>query len=108
MNWDRENRRARQVAAETNLAPVDIRNAYKTLSFFLTERDADTRYVIAIPYEWETLSIERLITYFRAHKSGSCKVLRNLKEANWCRISRATAETVGMGECELCNPYSNS
>lgn len=107
MNWDREGRRTRQERAAANPRHVDLLLAFKTLSFYLRERDVDTRFVISIPYEWEEMTAEQLMPYFKAHRSGSCKVLRALREANWCRISTATADSVGMSECELCSPYSN-
>lgn len=107
MNWDREGRRARLERSLAQTTPVDINIAYQTLSFYLRERDVNTRYVISIPYEWESMSVEQLTPYFKAHRSGTCKSLRALKDANWCRISVATAESVGMVECELCNPYRN-
>lgn len=107
MNWDRESRRARQERAAARPREVDLVLAFKTLSFYLRERDVDTRFVISIPYEWEKMSAEQLAPYFKAHRSGSCKALRALKDANWCRISTATAESVTMSECELCSPYSN-
>jgi hypothetical protein len=107
MNWDKEGRRSRQTRAEARLKPTDIVLAFKTLSFYLRERDVDTRYVISIPYKWDAMSAEDLTPYFNAHKSGACPALRALKNANWCRISVMTAESVGMKECELCCPYSN-
>lgn len=107
MNWDRESQRARVERAESQRAPLDIVSAFRALSFYLQENDVDTRYVISIPDAWETMAQEKLIPYFTAHKKGSCKALRALKNAHWCRISRATAESVGIKECELCNPYSN-
>lgn len=107
MNWDREGRRARQERAAARPHEVDLALAFRTLSFYLRERDVDTRFVISIPYGWEKMSDDQLAPYFKAHRSGSCKALRALKDANWCRISIATAESVSMTECELCSPYSN-
>lgn len=108
MNWDREGRRARQARAEERIRPTDIVSAFKTLSFYLRANDVDTRYVIAIPKMWDSMSVEQLIPYFKAHKLGECPALKSLKNAKWCRISALTAESVGMKECELCCPYSNS
>lgn len=106
MNWDKEGRRARLERASARPHEVNLVLAFKTLSFYLRERDVETRYVISIPHEWQRMSVEQLAPYFKAHRSGSCKALRALKDANWCRISTATAESVSMGECELCSPYS--
>jgi hypothetical protein len=107
MNWDREGRRARQARAEERIRPTDIVSAFKTLSFYLRANDVDTRYVIAIPHEWESMSADQLAPFFKAHGSGNCRHLRSLKQANWCRISVLTAESVGMKECEFCRPYLN-
>lgn len=107
MNWDRESKRARLNRADSELRPTDVIVGFRTLSFYLHERDVETRFVIAIPYDWETMTQEQLVPYFQAHRNGSCKALRALQDANWCRISSATAESVGMRECELCSPYSN-
>ena len=107
MNWDRESKRARLDRAESQAISGDVVAGFRTLSFYLRERDMDTRFVIAIPYDWERMTVEQLIPYYQAHRHGSCKALRALKDANWCRISSATAESVGMRECELCSPYSN-
>ena len=107
MNWNRESKRARLNRAESELRHTDVVAGFRTLSFYLRERDVDTRFVIAVPYDWETMTSEQLVPYFQAHRHGSCKALRALNDANWCRISVATAESVGMRECELCSPYSN-
>jgi hypothetical protein len=81
--------------------------AFETLSFYLQEREVDTRYVISISHDWDANGIDEMLPYFKAHRSSACKALRALKNGQWCRISRATAESVGMTECKLCSPYSN-
>jgi hypothetical protein len=106
INWDKENQRNRAQQTKSRQKPVDLEAAFETLSFYLKERDVDTRYVISIPHIWDALGIDEMLPYFKAHRSGSCKALRALKNGQWCRISRATAESVDMAECDLCSPYS--
>jgi hypothetical protein len=108
MNWDKQNHRARAERQALQAKPVNLSEAFETLSFYLKEYDVDTRYLVSIPSKWQTMTPDELLPYFKAHKSGACKSLRSLKSATWCRISRETAESVGVGECELCCPYSKS
>jgi len=109
MNWNRvrdENRRSR-INSSTN--SVSLARAYEVLSFFLREKETDERrpYLIAVPDDWKEMTADELIPYFEAHRVGTCKVIKSLANAEWVRISRATAESVGMKECSLCHPYSN-
>ena len=108
MNWDKQNRRARVERRASQARPVNLSEAFATLSFYLKEHDVETRYIVSIPHTWQTMATDELLPYFTVHRSGDCKSLRSLRNATWCRISRETAEAVGVGECELCCPYSKS
>ena len=107
MNWDRARKISRLNRDESESKSKDVVVGFRTLSFYLQERDVETRFVIAIPHNWEGMTVEQLAPYFHAHRRGSCKALRALKDADWCRISAPTAESVGIGECELCSPCFN-
>lgn len=85
--------------------PIDLGEAFTILSFYLREYDVDTRFIVAIPTRWKSMSDGELMPYFSAHKSGKCGALKSLKHAKWCRISQATADSVHMRTCELCVPY---
>jgi hypothetical protein len=106
LNWNRLGSRSRRARLEQGESPVEIREAFKVLAFYLKEYDVDTRYVVAIPDAWQTMPAEQLLPYFSAHRSGKCKMLKKLERAHWCRISRATAESVRIKECSLCSPYA--
>ena len=105
MNWDKQNHRARAERHASQAQPVNLSEAFATLSFYLKEHDVETRYIVSIPRKWQTMTTDELLPYFKVHRSGDCQSLRSLN-GTWCRISRETAESVGVGECELCCPYS--
>lgn len=92
---------------ESGETPTDLCAAFKVLAFYLKEYDVDTRFIVAIPKAWPTMTPEQLVPYFATHRSGKCKALKKLDGAQWCRISRATAESVRIKECSLCSPYAD-
>jgi len=106
-NWNRFGAKSRQFQTESREAPADVQSAFRVLAFYLKEYDVDTRFIVAIPNAWTTMSPEQLIPYFATHRSGKCKALKKLDRAQWCRISRATAESVRIKECPLCSPYAD-